>query len=152
MFVGGNPTGTGGGIYAPVFALCLLEVLRILRGEQDVVLHKCRIARRTVGRAMATIVLAGSWICLCTMVLLLLEPETARSAGGLQALFFEEVSAFTTTGYSLGITAQLCTASKLLIAVNMIFGRIGMFAFMMIFIQQKDPKPFQYPEVQLPLT
>ncbi len=152
MFVGGNPTGTGGGIYAPVFALCLLEVLRILRGEQDVVLHKCRIARRTVGRAMATIVLAGSWICLCTMVLLLLEPETARSAGGLQTLFFEEVSAFTTTGYSLGITAQLCTASKLLIAVNMIFGRIGMFAFMMIFIQQKDPKPFQYPEVQLPLT
>ncbi|MGN0820624.1 MAG: potassium transporter TrkG [Akkermansia sp.] len=152
MFVGGNPTGTGGGIYAPVFALCLLEVLRILRGEQDVVLHQYRVSRRTVGRAMATIVLAGSWICLCTLVLLLLEPELARSSGGLQALFFEEVSAFTTTGYSLGITAQLCTASKLLISLNMIFGRIGMFTFMMIFIQQKDPKPFQYPEVQLPLT
>ena len=152
MFIGGNPAGTGGGVFAPVFMLCVLEVLRVLRGEQDVVLHKCRIARRTVGRAMATLVLAGSWVIFCTLALLMLEPETAAEAGGTQALFFEEVSAFATTGFSLGVTPNLCLASKLLITVNMLFGRIGVFSFMMVFIRPKEQEPYRYPEVQLPLT
>ena len=152
MFVGGNPAGTGGGVFAPVFMLCVLEVFRVLRGKQDVVLRKCCISRRTVGRAMATVVLAGSWVFFCTMLLLMLEPETARTAGGTQALFFEEVSAFATTGFSLGVTPHLCLASKLLITVNMLFGRIGVFSFMMIFIKPGEPDHFRYPEEQLPLT
>lgn len=50
MFVGGNPAGTGGGVYAPVFALCVLEVYRVLQGKQDLELHNRRIARSTVER------------------------------------------------------------------------------------------------------
>ncbi len=152
MFVGGNPAGTGGGVYAPVFALCVLEVLRVLRGQPDVVLHSRRIAHNTVERAMATVVLSIFWIAGTTMLLLLLEPGIAAQEGGLLRLLFEEVSAYTTTGYSLGATTELSSLSKFLISANMIFGRIGMFTFMMIFIRQRDALPVKYPVTRLPLN
>ncbi len=152
MFVGGNPAGTGGGVYAPVFALCVLEVLRVLRGEPDVVLHSRRIAHNTVERAMATVVLSIFWIVGTTMLLLLLEPAIAAQEGGLLRLLFEEVSAYTTTGYSLGVTAEISPFSKFIICANMIFGRIGMFTFMMIFIRQRDAAPVKFPVTRLPLN
>ncbi len=152
MFVGGNPAGTGGGVYAPVFALCVLEVLRVLRGEPDVVLHRRCIARNTVERAMATVVLSIFWIAGTTMLLLLLEPAIAAQEGGFLRLLFEEVSAYTTTGYSLGATAEISAVSKFLISANMIFGRIGMFTFMMIFIRQRETSFIRYPVTRLPLN
>ncbi len=152
MFIGGNPAGTGGGVYAPVFALCVLEVLRVLRGEPDVVLHSRCIARNTVERAMATVVLSFFWIVGTTMLLLLLEPAIAMQEGGLLRLLFEEVSAYTTTGYSLGVTADISPVSKFIISANMIFGRIGMFTFMMVFIRQRDASPVKYPVTRLPLN
>ncbi len=152
MFIGGNPAGTGGGVYAPVCALCLLEVLRVLRGQPDVVLHNRRIARNTVERAMATVVLSIFWIFGTTMLLLLLEPGIAARADGLIGLLFEEVSAYTTTGYSLGLTSELSGISKFIISANMIFGRIGMFTFMLIFIRQREPSPLRYPVTRLPLN
>ncbi len=152
MFIGGNPAGTGGGVYAPVCALCLLEVLRVLRGQPDVLLHNRCIARNTIERAMATVVLSIFWIIGTTMLLLLLEPGIAARADGLIGLLFEEVSAYTTTGYSLGVTGELSGISKFLISANMIFGRIGMFTFMMIFIKQREPSPLRYPVTRLPLN
>ncbi len=152
MFIGGNPTGTGGGVYAPVFALCVLEVLRVLRGQQDVELHSRRIARNTVERAMATVVLSTCWIVLTTMLLLLLEPTLADSENGIVKILFLEVSAYTTTGFSLCDPAELSDWSKMLVVLNMLFGRVGMFTFMLIFISQRDPSPIRYPETRLPLN
>lgn len=152
MFVGGNPAGTGGGVYAPVFALCVLEVFRVLRGAADVEIHNRRIARNTVERAMATVVLSIFWIVFTTMLLLLLEPTIAASQDGLIKTLFMEVSAYTTTGYDLGAVQEIGTASKIVISLNMLFGRVGMFTFMLIFIRQKQLSPLRYPETRLPLS
>lgn len=152
MFVGGNPAGTGGGVYAPLFIICILEVIRVLRGQHDLELHKRRIARNTVERAMATVVLSTFWIVSCTMILMLLEPAVANSANGTIKLLFLEVSAFTTTGYSLINPGDLSVTSKFFICANMLFGRVGMFTFMLIFIKQKEPSPIRYPETRLPLS
>lgn len=152
MFVGGNPAGTGGGVYAPLFVICILEVIRVLRGQHDLELHKRRIARNTVERAMATVVISTFWIVSCTMILMLLEPTTANSPNGTIKLLFLEVSAFTTTGYSLINPGDLSTFSKFFICANMLFGRVGMFTFMLIFIKQKEPSPIRYPETRLPLS
>ena len=152
MFVGGNPAGTGGGVYAPVFALCVLEVYRVLQGKQDLELHNRRIARNTVERAMATVMISIFWIVLTTMLLLLLEPGVAQQPNGLVKLLFMEVSAFTTTGFELGALPHISDFSKIIITVNMLFGRVGMFTFMLIFIRQKEPSPIRLPETRLPLT
>lgn len=152
MFVGGNPAGTGGGVYAPVFALCVLEVFRVLRGATDVELHNRRIARNTVERAMATLVLSILWIVFTVMLLLLLEPGLAAAKDGFIKTLFMEVSAYTTTGYDLGAVQEISTPSKIIISLNMLFGRVGMFTFMLIFIRQKAPSPLRYPETRLPLS
>lgn len=152
MFVGGNPAGTGGGVLAPVFALCMLEVLRVLRSEHDVVIHERRIHRSVVERAMATVVLAGGWIALMFLLFILLEPTIAAQDKGLLQLFFAEVSAFTTTGYSICNIAELSSASKILLCLNMLFGRVGLFTFMLIFIRKRDPAPYRFPETRLPLS
>ncbi len=152
MFVGGNPAGTGGGVYAPVFALCLLEVYRVLQGKQDLELHNRRIARNTVERAMATVVLSIFWIVFTTLLLMLLEPAVAQQPQGVVKLLFMEVSAYTTTGFDLGALLQISDVSKLLISLNMLFGRVGMFTFMLIFIRQQEPNPIRLPETRLPLN
>lgn len=152
MFVGGNPAGTGGGVYAPVFALCLLEVYRVLKGKQDVELHNRRIARNTVERAMATVVLSIFWIVFTTFLLMMLESHVAQQPQGLVKLLFMEVSAYTTTGFELGALPQISSISKLVVTLNMLFGRVGMFTFMLIFIRQQEPSPVRLPETRLPLT
>ena len=152
MFVGGNPAGTGGGVYAPVFALCLLEVYRVLQGKLDLELHNRRIARNTVERAMATVVLSIFWIVFTTLLLLLLEPAVAQQPQGVVKLLFMEVSAYTTTGFDLGALTQISDVSKFIVTLNMLFGRVGMFTFMLIFIRQQEPNPIRLPETRLPLN
>ena len=152
MFVGGNPAGTGGGVYAPVFALSLLEVYRVLCGKHDVEMHNRRIARNTVERAMATVVLSIFWIVFTTLLLLLLEPEVAQQPQGLVKVLFMEVSAYTTTGFELGALPYISDVSKLIISLNMLFGRVGMFTFMLIFIRQREISPIRLPETRLPLN
>lgn len=152
MFVGGNPAGTGGGVFAPVFALCVLEVYRVLRGAQDVEMHGRRIARSTVERAMSTVVLSFFWIIGTTMLILLLEPDIAAHSEGPLRVLFMEVSAYTTTGFDLGASQQISDASKIVVILNMLFGRVGMFTFMLLFIRQKPASPIRYPETRLPLN
>ncbi len=152
MFIGGNPAGTGGGVFAPLIALCVLEVVRVLRGAPDVEINQRRIARNTVERAMATVVLSLAWIILMCVLLCVLDPSIASAKNGVLNIIFEVTSAYTTTGYSLGITSSLSDGSKLLLSFSMIFGRVGMFTFMMIFIRPSGPKLLRYPETRLPLT
>ena len=126
--------------------------IRVLRGQHDVEMHGRRIARGTVERAMATVVLSIFWIVLTTMLLLLLEPGIARDPQGALRMLFLEVSAYTTTGFDLGVAPHLSPVSRCIVALNMLFGRVGMFTFMLIFIKQKDPAPLRYPETRLPLN
>lgn len=152
MFIGGNPASTGGGVYAPVFALCALEVLRILRGQHDVDILGRRIAHNTIERAMATVVLSIFWIIATTMLLLLLEPGMGHSSHSIVKTLFLEVSAYTSAGYALCDIDSLGVLSKGILILNMLFGRVGMFTFMLIFIRQKEPSLLRYPETRLPLT
>lgn len=152
MMIGGNPAGTGGGFFAPVLAICILEVLRVLRGKQDLEIHQRRISKTTIRRAMVTVVIGTAWLYFMVMVFMMLEPEIAAGENGFQRIMFEVTSAFSTCGFSLGITSQLSDVSKILLAMNMIFGRIGVFTFMMIFIRQSQKKVLRYPETKLPLS
>ena len=102
--------------------------------------------------AMATMVLACVWVVLMFMLLLLLEPTMARTGQGILQLFFVEVSAYTTTGYSICDVSALGDATKCLLCANMLFGRVGMFTFMLIFIRRRPASPFRLPETRLPLS
>ena len=88
----------------------------------------------------------------CLSGVLLLEPAVAQHPQGLVKMLFMEVSAYTTTGFELGALPQISDVSKLIVSLNMLFGRVGMFTFMLIFVRQQEPSPIRLPETRLPLT
>ncbi|QAA64367.1 hypothetical protein C1O60_06415 [Akkermansia muciniphila] len=147
MFIGGNPGSTTGGVHTTAFAVSCGEVARILQGKKDVVMHKRRIARNVVERAVITVILAGAWVGMMTTVMCFAEPRLS-----LERLFFEVVSSFATVGFSWNVTPELSDAGKWIIVFNMIVGRVGMVAFVLAFMKQPTKSPLRYPETRLPLS
>ncbi len=147
MFIGGNPGSTTGGVHTTAFAVACGEVGRILRGRQDVVMHRRRIARSVVERAIITVILAGAWVGFITMAMCFAQPNMS-----LKKLFFEVVSSFATVGFSLNVTPELNATAKWIILINMIVGRVGMVSFVLAFMKQPSRSPLRYPETRLPLS
>ena len=153
MFIGGNPGSTSGGIMTSVLALVFMEVKRIIQGLRHVEFHNRCIARRNVERAMATIVLAMGWVAFVTMALALVENANAPAMRyGVLGLFFETVSSFATCGFSMNLTGHLSETAKVIVIINMIVGRVGMFSFVLICMGQRPVSPVRYPETHLPLS
>jgi Trk-type K+ transport system membrane component len=60
-------------------------------------------------------------------------------------IIFESVSAFGTVGLSLGITAQLTTASKYVIIITMFIGRVSMLTIFVAFFKKVKHLHYRYP-------
>lgn len=61
-------------------------------------------------------------------------------------ILFETVSAFATVGLTLGITASLSTAGKLMIIFTMFAGRVGILTIFVALAGREKKMLFQYPE------
>ena len=75
-----------------------------------------------------------------------------EDASGLafDALFFEAVSAMTTTGLSMGdTTARLSAAGKCVIMVAMFIGRLGALAVVMMIGDREGARHIRYPQEEL---
>ena len=80
------------------------------------------------------------FIFLFIFILSILEPQAS-----LMALTFECVSALSTVGSSLNLTPVLCDASKLLVALLMFIGRVGLITLMLGIVKQKKNTKYRYP-------
>lgn len=119
MFIGASPGSTGGGIKTTTFAVLVGAVLAMIRGKEDVVLFRLRLAQERVYKAVTVTLFCIGIVMLGTMVL-----ATTEDAGFLKILF-EATSAFGTVGLSMGLTANLSIAGKLTIIFLMFIGRLG---------------------------
>jgi trk system potassium uptake protein TrkH len=113
---------------------------------------KRTIPDETVTRTLTLFLLAALWIGLMTFLLLAVE---VRGVGGrpshgmLLDYLFEVVSAFGTVGLSLGVTAQLSAAGKLLVTLLMFVGRVGLLTFAFFVIRPTGREGTQYAEENL---
>ena len=147
MMVGGSPGGTAGGMRTTTCAIAGAEILRILRGRDHVEFFRRRIDQRTVARCVITVVVSCAWIGCFTVLICALEPSMSSLD-----IFFENCSAFATVGVSRGITPDLSGPSKYLLIVNMLAGRVGLFAFLIALAGTPTPRHYRYPSVKIPLT
>jgi trk system potassium uptake protein TrkH len=92
-------------------------------------------------RALVVFVISLSLVILATWLMLLTNPFN------LEQSLFEVVSAYSTTGLSLGITAGLNTIGRLIIIFTMFAGRLGAITIM-VSLLGRDPgeKLVDYPE------
>ncbi|MFD0675140.1 TrkH family potassium uptake protein [Cohnella sp. GCM10027633] len=119
MFIGASPGSTGGGIKTTTFAVLFGAVLAMIRGKEDVVLFRLRLAQERVYKAVTVTLFCIGIVMLGTMILC-----TTEDAAFLKILF-EATSAFGTVGLSMGLTGDLTLPGKLTIIMLMFVGRLG---------------------------
>lgn len=140
MFIGASPSSTGGGIKTTTFGLVMATVGATVKGTTDVEMFERRLPRELVYRAITIITVALGWICSVTLIMSLVEPFDFIQ------LFFEAMSAFGTVGLTTGITPQLADISRVLLAITMFIGRVGVLTVAIALAQFNSPCNTKYIE------
>ena len=126
MFIGCSPSSVGGGVRTTTVAIIGLYLLAFLKSEDDISVFSRKIDDDDVVFLSATENLP------------------------LISIIVEVASAFGTTGLSLGITDDLTTVGKLMIALLMFIGRIGMLYTLMIFVPKETRDlGYEYPSEKI---
>ncbi len=119
MFIGASPCSTGGGIKTTTIAIIFIAIFNFARGKKNNVFER-RLDSTQILKAFVLVNLAIMIIILATLALLISQSELR-----IDRILFEVVSAFSTTGLSMGITTSLNIFSKYVIIILMILGRLG---------------------------
>lgn len=144
MWVGASPSSTGGGIKITTFALGILNIFSLSKGKDRVEVFGREISNKSVRNAFSVIFLSIILIGSSTILLMIVEPHIAP-----KKLIFDIISAATTTGLSVGATAELSTLGKFIFIVIMFFGRVGLFGIMIGLIKNKKNLSYRYPEEEI---
>ncbi len=128
MFIGASPASCGGGIKTTTFAIILAHIRAMFYTQDDTNIFSRRVPDAAVSRAISITFFAMIVILLGTSLLLVTElagMSHQASRGQFLELLFEVTSAFATVGLSMGKTATLTDAGKLIILALMFIGRLG---------------------------
>jgi trk system potassium uptake protein len=120
MFIGAGSGSTGGGIKLTTFLAMVFSVLSFLRNKEEIVIFNRSIDDRTVVKSLAITIISLFVIFVAIFILDITEKD-AR----FLAIVFEVVSAFGTSGLSMGLTTTLTMAGKIVIVLVMFVGKIG---------------------------
>jgi len=140
MWIGASPASTGGGIKTTTFAISILNALSLAKGKDRLEVFMRELSFFTVQRAYAAIFLSLIVIGVSVFLITIFQSEL-----GLMSILFETVSAFGTVGLSLGITAKLNVASKLIIIATMFIGRVSMLTILIAFFKKVKHLHYRYP-------
>lgn len=140
MFVGGAAQSTAGGIKVNAFAVIVLNLWAVLRGNERVEIFGRELSPGSIRRANATMLMYLFFLFAGVFALSILEPQAS-----ILSLTFECTSALSTVGSSLDLTPTLGTYSKLIISSLMFVGRVGVITLMMGIIRQKKITQYRFP-------
>lgn len=144
MFIGCSPSSVGGGIRTTTMLILFLYLLAFVRGSENVNIFNRRISDEDIKKSLVIFNLS-LFMCLFSIILL-----SATESQELLPIIIEVTSAFGTTGLSLGITADLTLIGKVIIALLMFIGRIGMLYMLMVFVpKEKKDAGYLFPTEQI---
>lgn len=123
MLIGGGSASTAGGIKVTTFVLLAFVIWAEVRGRRDVEAFDRRIETDLQRQALSVALIAVGVVVLGTLGVV------AFSGVELSDGLFEATSAFGTVGLSTGITPTLDAASKVVLIVLMLIGRVGPLTF-----------------------
>lgn len=144
MFVGGTPGSSSGGIKTTTLGILWMQSLAALRGQEQVNFGGRRFSPKIVIKAMMLAVI--SIVFVAAVSLLLIVTETIPKGQGMEYIVFEVISAFSTTGFSLGLTPHLTNFGEIVIMIVMFIGRVGLYTVMFSVMNIREkPSSYQYP-------
>ena len=113
--------------------LWCLNLVAVLRGTERVEVFGRELSHDSIRRSNATVVMSFGVLFVSVFIISILEPGLS-----LLAITFECVSAISTVGSSLNATPLLGSDSKLLVALLMFVGRVGLITLMLGIIKLSD--------------
>jgi trk system potassium uptake protein TrkH len=141
MFIGSAPASMGGGITTGTFSLLVIAMWSLGRGYRKVRVGQRTVSLSTLWRAVAILVTSLGVVMIATWVLLVSQNTE------FSPTLFEVVSAFSTTGLSLGVTGQLDTFGRLVVIALMFWGRVGAVTLVLVLLQRNQHESLvNYPE------
>jgi Trk-type K+ transport system membrane component len=144
MWVGASPASVGGGIKTSTLAVATLNILSIAKGKNRIEAFGREISQNTVKRSFAIILLSLVAIGFSVLLLAFFEPDFS-----LLSIIFESVSAYSTTGYSMGITPDLSGIGKFIITITMFVGRMTMLTVLIAFMKKVRVSNYRYPTEEI---
>ncbi len=143
MFIGGAPASMGGGIGLTTVGVLLATLYNNVRGHPDIRVFKRTLPLETVQKAVAIITVSSGLIISMTLGILMLQNSE------IVPTLFEVISAFSNTGYSLGITGDLNQWSRGIIILTMFWGRLGPLTLVVALAQRTRRTQVSYPEEKI---
>jgi trk system potassium uptake protein len=141
MFIGSAPASMGGGITTGTFSVLVVAMWSLGRGYDTLRAGKRSISMAMVWRAVTVLIISLLVVIIATWLLLISQDLTFSPA------LFEVVSAFSTTGLSLGVTGNLDTFGRLLIIAMMFWGRLGAITIILVLLKRGTRESLvKYPE------
>ncbi len=147
MMIGGAPGSAAAGIKVTTLAVLVYTIKAMCKGANETVISK-RVVPMEIVRE--SIVIAVALVAFATIVTGALFITEANSGIALDALFFEAVSAITTTGLSVGdTTASLSGGGKAVVVCAMFIGRLGALSVVMLIGDREAKSHIRYPSEEL---
>lgn len=143
MFVGGAPGSTACGIKTTTFAVMILTIVSVFRKRKNVECFGRRIDDATVRNSCCVITLYLAVVTLSAIAICGFDDQQ------LTPVVFEIVSAISSCGLSMGITAELSHISHTLLTIIMFFGRIGGITFIISLTHGNTKTSAQLPEEKI---
>lgn len=139
MIIGGSPGSTAGGLKTTTFVTLFVAAMSSAKQLPDVTLFKRRLETDTLKKASAITVLYLSTAFVAIMLISTAQDFT------LEEIMFEVISALGTVGLSLGITPSLNIFSKIVIAILMYGGKVGVLSVAAVLAEKKETSPLTRP-------
>ena len=148
MFIGGCPGSTAGGIKTSTFFLIIASAVATIKNQDKVEISNRTIGSSIIHKAHSILIFAIAYNLIAIFLLFLTEHNNEGIVSPLQVIF-EQISAFSTVGLSLGITNTLSTTGKIIIITSMYVGRIGMLTLVLAISGKTIRSNYTYPEEQV---
>ena len=146
MFVGAAPGSTGGGVKTTTIATIGLAIRTMMQRKEEIEIFGRRISGTLVRLALSLVTMYVLGLLVMIVAVSMSEitlraslPANMDVLDYQVKLVFEVISAFTNTGFTTGITPQLLPATRWLLIIAMLLGRIGPLAFVYVFARRKKP-------------
>ena len=143
MFIGGSPGSTAGGAKTTTVMVMFIYIVSSLKNESGSNVFHRRINSDIIKKA-AMVIGLNLGLALCSGMIIL-----ATSDLPMEDVLFETISAISTVGMTTGITRDLNTIGRVLIAFLMYCGRIGSMTFALSLMKKENGQLLKMPEEKI---
>ena len=143
MLIGGSPGSTAGGMKVTTLAVLFATAVAVFRRRPNAHIFGRRIPNDTAHYAATVLILYLSLFLVGGIFI-----GCAENMPIVPALF-EAASAIATVGVTLGITPDLCAASKVVLIILMFLGRVGGMTIVYAALSTKHPYVSEFPQEKI---